>query len=277
VSVPGLIHRYRDPLLRYVVPTLRRSGLLVPTWRLYERVAGLTARGPSVDEHGLPIPPAYLRMLVIGLTSPQYFLTSGRAAAERIRELFLEAGLVLDECAAVLDFGCGCGRIARWWPENARTDWYGCDINPRLVAWCDENLPQLRASVNPLEPPMAYPDGRFDAIYALSVFTHWSEPLQHAWMRELRRMLRPGGRLLFTTHAEATTREVLRDEELASYERGEFVARFSEDAGSNLCSAHHPRAWVQQRLLAGADVLVHRPGGLEHQDVWIVSPRHASP
>jgi SAM-dependent methyltransferase len=164
------------------------------------------------------------------------------------------------------------------------------------VGWCAASLPRLRASVNPLEPPTSYRDGRFDAIYTISLFTHWPEPLQNAWMRELTRMLSPDGRLLFTTHGDVASRGVLLDDELARYERGEFVARFGEDAGSNLCDrrsrsrtippdglvarhvsgacAFHPASWVRGTLAAELQVLLHRPGGapgIGNQDIWIVT------
>jgi SAM-dependent methyltransferase len=265
----------REVVLRRVIPPLQRTGLLVPVWRGYERVLGITGAGDkAVDERGVPLPPGYLRMLVAGTASPDIFLAGGERAVESLRELFAEAGCDLDACDAVLDFGCGCGRVARWWPSDARTEWHGCDFNPRLIGWCAGFLPHLRASVNPLAPPTTYRDGRFDAIYAISVFTHWPEPLQHAWIRELRRMLAPGGRLLFTTHGEAAAREVLLPEEREPFERGEFVVRFGEDPGSNLCSAFHPPEWVRERLVGDAEVVVHRPGGapgLANQDVWVVA------
>ena len=268
------IRARREPLLRHVVPRLRRAGLLVPAFRLYERIFSIGVGEPTVDERGVATPPAYLRMLVAGRASLESFQASGRQAATSLRESFADAGLDLDRCDAVLDFGCGCGRVARWWPRDAQTEWHGCDVNPRLVAWCAEGLPHLRLSVNPLEPPTTYRDGRFDAIYAISVFTHWPEPLQGAWMRELTRMLRPGGRLLFTTHGEAAARGVLLDDELDRFQRGEFVERFGEDAGSNLCSVYHPEAWTRERLAAEVEVLLHRPGGapgIGNQDIWIVA------
>jgi SAM-dependent methyltransferase len=263
----------REMLLRHVVPRLQRWGVLVPAWRAYERAIGLSARDRAVDERGVAVPPGYLRMLVAGTTSREAFLDSGRQAAESIRSVVAEAGMDLDRCDAVLDFGCGCGRVARWWPSDVRTEWHGCDYNARLVAWCAEGLPYLRVSVNPLEPPTTYRDGRFDAIYAISVFTHWPEPLQQEWMAELTRILAPGGRLLFTTHGEAAARPVLLPEELERFERGEFVVRFAEDAGSNLCSAFHPPQWTRERLAEGCEVLAHRPGGapgLGNQDIWVV-------
>lgn len=264
---------HREPLLRRVVPALQRAHLLVPAWRLYERAIGAASDGHAVDERGIELPPGYLRMLVAGSSSAQAFLDTGRASAESVREVLAEAGTDLDRCDAVLDFGVGCGRVARWWPQDAHTEWHGCDFNRRLVAWCVTALPHLRVSANPLEPPTTYRDGRFDAVYALSVFTHWPEPLQHVWMRELRRILRPGGRLLFTTHGQEAARVVLFEDERARFDRGELVVRFGEDPGSNLCSTFHPPSWVRDRLVGDADVLIHRPAGTPgfgNQDVWVI-------
>jgi SAM-dependent methyltransferase len=268
--VHQFVRRQRGPVLRFVTPLLERARLLGPAWRLYERFVAAGASQSPADERGLAIPPPYLQMLVSGRISREAFLESGRASAARIREAFAEAGLDLDACSAVLDFGCGCGRIARWWPAEENTVWHGCDFNPRLAAWCAENLPHLHVAVNPLEPPTAYPTGSFDAVYAISTFTHWPEPLQHAWLAELLRLLRPGGRLLFTTSGEAR-RGVLTDEERARFDRGEFVARFGDEAGSNLCVAFHPPSWTHEWLLSGTDVLHHRPAGLKGQDLWVVS------
>ena len=264
----------REPVMRHLVPALERRGLLVPAFRLYERALALGGRDDEARDGGLPLPPPYLRTLVVGSTSAEGFLASGSATAAAIRERFTAAGTDLERCDAVLDFGCGCGRVARWWPQEARTEWHACDVNPRLAAWCLESLPHLRMSVNPLEPPTSYRDERFDAIYAISVFTHWPEPLQHAWMADLARVLRPGGRLLFTTHGETAARSVLLDHELERFTRGELVVRFGEDPGSNLCNAYHPTGWVRERLCAGVEVLSHAGGGtlpgFGTHDVWVV-------
>jgi hypothetical protein len=56
---------------------------------------------------------------------------------------------------------------------------YGCDYDPKLVEWCLRNLPFMEAAVNDLEQPLRYEAEQFDLVYALSVFTHKSEPLEH--------------------------------------------------------------------------------------------------
>jgi SAM-dependent methyltransferase len=263
------VRRQREPVVRYVVPVLERTRLLGPVWRLYERFVAVGVREPAVDEHGMAIPPAYLQILVTGTAGAEGFLRHGRRDAATLRELFREAGLELEQCSAVLDFGCGCGRILRHWPADGATVWHGCDLNPRLVEWCARNLRHAKVRVSSLEPPAPYAAQMFDAVYVISVFTHLPEP--RPWLRELGRLLRPGGRLLLTTHGEAAAHTVLLDDELERYERGELVTRFADEAGSNLCNAYQSPAATRAALVADVEVLVHRPAVFEGQDAWVVA------
>ncbi|MCP6725914.1 class I SAM-dependent methyltransferase, partial [Klebsiella pneumoniae] len=86
----------------------------------------------------------------------------------------------LDSIGSVLDFGCGCGRVTRWWAdfEGAVA---GSDVNAEAVAWCRENLGFASFEQNALAPPLDFDDASFDLVYALSVFTHLTEELQLAW------------------------------------------------------------------------------------------------
>ena len=58
------------------------------------------------------------------------------------------------------------------------------DINPKAVEWCRSHLDFAEVALNEIEPPLPYPAQMFDFVYALSVFTHLDEDLQHAWLRE---------------------------------------------------------------------------------------------
>ena len=88
-------------------------------------------------------------------------------------------------------------------------------------------------------PPLAYCAGQFDFIYSLSVFTHMPETMQYAWVNELRRVLKPGGYLLVTTHGERYL-ESLNAEQLVRFHAGEMVVQQPEKAGTNLCASFHP-------------------------------------
>jgi ubiquinone/menaquinone biosynthesis C-methylase UbiE len=52
-------------------------------------------------------------------------------------------------------------------------------------------------------PHLPFEDGYFDLIYAGSVFTHIAD-LADSWFLELKRILRPGGRLYITVHDKHT-------------------------------------------------------------------------
>src|SRR5207244_2931679 len=138
------------------------------------------------------------------------------------------------EIDSVLDFGCGCGRVTRYWNDFGG-EVSGSDVSAKAVAWCRANLTFARFEVNRLAPPLAFPDEQFDLVYALSVFTHLTEELQLAWRDELRRVLRPGGRLFVTTHGRSYAPR-LDAGERERFEQGELVVRWSDVPGTNLRS-----------------------------------------
>jgi SAM-dependent methyltransferase len=165
---------------------LERTGLIGPAFRAYERIVSLRPGRPTAVA-GPALPPRRLMVRVAGTADADWFLRSGRAAYDAI------AGHVpLAEIDSVLDFGCGCGRVTRYWSDFAGTV-SGGDMSTRAVDWCRENLPFARFEVNRLEPPLTFEDESFDLAYALSVFTHLTDELQLAWRDELRRVLRPDG------------------------------------------------------------------------------------
>jgi SAM-dependent methyltransferase len=259
----------RNRLLR----ALGRLGLLRLAYRAYETAGALRARGrPAAADDGLPVPPPAQIVPVAGTADPEWFLESGRLAAAGIRGALERAGTPLDELGSILDFGCGCGRVTRRWADLNGTAVHGSDANERAVAWCRRNLPFARFETNGLAPPLAFGDESFDLVYALSVLTHLPEELQLRWAGELRRVLRPGGLLLLSTHGESY-RERLHAAERTRFDAGRLVVRWAEGAGTNLCSAFHPRAYVEGTLAAGLDLLEFSPEGAAgnpHQDLYLL-------
>jgi len=228
---------------RLVLRLLDRLGLVGPAFRAYEHVVALRpTRRLSVD--GPPLPPRRLMVRVAGTGDADWFLRSGRAGFDAIA-----AHAPLTELEAVLDFGCGCGRVTRWWREFPGTV-AGSDVSGPAIAWCRANLPFARFETNALAPPLSFEDESFDLVYALSVFTHLTAELQLAWRDELRRLLRPGGRLLLTTHGNSYVPR-LTQEERARFESGELVVRWADVAGSNLCSAYHPESYLRGTFADG--------------------------
>ena len=161
----------------------------------------------------------------------------------------------------------------RHWRDLTSSAVFGSDYNSKLVDWCDKYLPDVRVTTNQLQPPLEYDNDQFGFIYSASVFTHLPEDLQYLWIKELSRILRPGGRLLFTTHGESLI-DRMQPEEAAQFAAGKMVVRFGEVPGSNLCSTYHPYSWIEQKLLTEFQVLKFVPGGepgLGQQDLYVVS------
>ena len=225
---------------------LERAGILAPTYRLYERARALRGRDHPAESDGLPLPPARLRLVVGGTTDANWFLESGRTTAETIRAAADRHGADLDDIERLLDFGCGCGRVTRHWHGLAAAV-HGSDYNAALVGWCRRNLSFATFTANSVGPPLALAAESSDVVYAVSVLTHLPEDLQHAWLAELRRVLRPGGLLILTTHGDRYL-DHLDDDERARYERGDLVVRWESVAGTNLCTAFHPERYVREKL-----------------------------
>jgi SAM-dependent methyltransferase len=247
---------------RTVLDWLDRVRLARPTVRLYEMALAVRSRttGPRTDE-GLPLPPALLR----ARSGPQhadaaFFLRSGRRHAELIRELLAENGTDLETLDALLDFGCGCGRVLRHWSALDGMRRCGCDVHDTAVAWCSENLPFAEVSLTGTSPPLPYADDSFDLAYALSVFTHLTEEAQHAWVSELTRTLRPGGYLVISTLGEHyLSLGRLTEPEEQAFREGTLVVLYGGSSGSSLCSAYHPPEYVRTTLSGDLDVVGFRP------------------
>jgi SAM-dependent methyltransferase len=240
---------------------LDRVSLLAPTYRVYEWARSKRgAADGEVDADGLPVPPPRLRVEVAGTPGLEWFLESGRQQAAIIGAAAERNGAPLEAVGALLDFGCGCGRVLRHWSGLAGPEIYGSDYNQRLASWCSANLPFVTASVNELAPPLRYADAQFGLVYAISVFTHLPHDLERAWIDELSRIVAPGGLLLVTTHGDSYADRLDADER-ATYDAGEAVVRWPSVAGSNLCTTFHPDSYIRERLAPDLDLLEHTPDG----------------
>ena len=141
----------------------------------------------------------------------------------------------------VLDFGCGAGRTLRHFLSEAeRAEFWGCDIDAASIDWLQAHLsPPLHALRNEAGPPLGLEHGKFDLIWALSVFTHLTDN-SLPWLVELHSLLAPGGLLIasymgrwnggyFTHEAwdeDAIGRNVLRRDQ--SWELGGPVVLMSD-------------------------------------------------
>jgi SAM-dependent methyltransferase len=225
--------------------------------RAVERFRSMGGGGRRRSEPGgLALPSSRLRVLVVGTADVDWFLDTGKAQSDYLRDLLAGIGRPMDGMDAILDFGCGCGRIARWFADLSGPQINACDYNGELVTWCAENLSFVRARKTELYPPLRYPEGSFDFLYAFSVFTHLTVELAGRWLAELRRVVRPGGLMWFTIHGDSY-RERLLPEQKQRFDAGEIVVWLPEIVGTNLCASYWPKSAVEKMLGPDYEVLVH--------------------
>ncbi|NCC34365.1 MAG: class I SAM-dependent methyltransferase [Chloroflexia bacterium] len=223
---------------------------------------------------GNPLPPTTMMFLVQGNHEANYFVEGGRKAFDTVWET-LEKSHVNHPFHTILDFGCGCGRVLRHWKSRAaQFQLYGVDYNPELVMWCRRVTPFARIDQNRLEPPLHYPDDMFDLIYAFSTFTHWDVALQMAWMREFRRILRPGGYIFFTTHGDYYLPALPPDAQTA-FLNGQPLGGPSPDpneVGTNRYASFSPFQYVRDELLQDFELVEsyrRASRGTPWQDVYL--------
>ena len=162
-----------------------------------------------VDAHGIAIPPAELRFRVHGDLSQKAFLNVGRQVARNIRNSTERVGGDWSTFKDILDFGCGSARVIRYFlAEDAGKNFTGTDINRELVDWCKANINGVNWKLTAAIPPTELEDNSFDFIYGISVFTHLDRELQSLWLKELDRIIRPGGVILLTVHGAAYARHI---------------------------------------------------------------------
>jgi SAM-dependent methyltransferase len=136
------------------------------------------------------------------------FTLDSRTLAEmydRISDLQFEGGkrlaerLGITEGARVLDVGCGTGRLAHWIADRVGTTGAVAGIDPleERIRIGRSRGSAVRFEVGQAEDLRAFEDASFDAVCMSSVF-HWVTDKAKA-LAEVRRVLRPGGRLGLTT------------------------------------------------------------------------------
>lgn len=112
----------------------------------------------------------------------RYYLTQVMAAPDRPRR--------------VLDLGCGSGdSVDLFRRHDASIDWVGVDIEDSQEARARRRTDAHFVTYDGVRVP--FPDGTFDLVYSSQVLEHVPDPQLH--LREIARLLRPGGILIGST------------------------------------------------------------------------------
>lgn len=160
----------------------------------------------------LVLPPGKYRMGGVHFKNDREFVRTAVRDVERLEQY---CGLTQD--SALLDWGCGAGRLAvgvRAHLERVR-DYHGVDVQPELIAWAQANLAAAgfrftcvdvgNERYNPdgsQERTIAAEPSSVDVFYAYSVFSHMNDVDTPAYLALIGQALAPTGKALVTCFVE---------------------------------------------------------------------------
>jgi ubiquinone/menaquinone biosynthesis C-methylase UbiE len=132
-----------------------------------------------------------------------WLLTLGRE--RNFRKRLLEPAR-LQPGESVLDVGCGTGTLAIAAKRRVGSTGsvYGIDASPAMIARATKKAKRARAEVTfelGLAESLVFPDGRFDVVLSTVMLHHLPRKAREQGVSEMRRVLKPGGRLLVVDFA----------------------------------------------------------------------------
>jgi SAM-dependent methyltransferase len=192
------------------------------------------------------------------------------------KELLFKYGNGVRHDSRILDFGCGWGRIIRFFRKDFDPQLtFGVDVQQRLLDVARRDVPDCNFIKIANHPPIEFAAAEFDLIYAYSVFSHIPERMALQWVREFSRILRPGGIICLTTrprshimgvhnsqhHDAGMLAEIIANPEnaLKRYDLGEFV-HYPAAGGAQLCESEWgesmiPPGYARDKLADGLEFI----------------------
>jgi ubiquinone/menaquinone biosynthesis C-methylase UbiE len=247
---------------------LSKTPLRLFPHRLNEKklASEIEAMGISAPD-GFAVPPALLIVEVAGRMTVADFLSEGLVAADGFCELAEKYGAPWGPNSHILDWGCGCGRVARHLLVRNQVQITGIDVNPRQIEWAKNNLLGTFRTCNLLPPLSGIADQSFDGAFGFSVLTHLKGPTQRLWLFELSRVLKDGAITILTFHDEnhefldvsgASRPALYRDgitwnynfaegsNALATFQTSQWLGNVATEAGFRVMEVKAPNASFRQ-------------------------------
>jgi SAM-dependent methyltransferase len=126
----------------------------------------------------------------------RFYFDGGNADAKKIIELMKLFGMHEEKCR-ILEFASGYGRITRHLTKCC--DVTVSDIHPAAVEMIKSRL-KTPAYVSSHAPDELSIPGKYDFVFAISLFSHLPDATFGPWIAALLSLTKPGGYLMFTTH-----------------------------------------------------------------------------
>lgn len=226
-----------------------------------------------------PPPPKHLQIRVVGGYVPG-FIRSGSTTYKTLNDVLKSIGKDFSDFHNILDFGCGCGRIIRAFKLHLPSHkLFGTDIDPEAIEWLKANYSSIAEfALNPHMPPMPYESNTFDFVYAISIFTHLPEEIQFAWLEDLRRVTKPGGYLILTTHGKKHYEKLAPEKVKVVHDKGFYYDHSPDITTDGLPDfykvSYHSHDYIRKEWKRYFEVLKMIDRGLEdHQDIILLQKR----
>jgi SAM-dependent methyltransferase len=242
---------------------LRANG---ETLFIYETPADVTRLVQLTGKvASLPVPPPDVVATTQGGGNVESYRDSIIAGVTTSESLLRASGIEMKDVRDVLDIGCGTGRLlVSWYCDDPTRRLAGVDINPELIAWSRQSLPDVADwRTSALWPPLDFPDASFDLILMISVLTHLPLDCQRAWITELRRLLRPGGAAMITLHGDLYAPLLLDASNQQQYRETGYVQVAGAAEGANAYATFHTPQFARE-LFGAFDHITHFERGMEN-------------
>ena len=197
------------------------------------------------------------------------FADSGRETAERIRRLI---GANWQPGWRALEIGCGIGRVMRALAPYV-AEIHGVDVSADMIRQSHEwlaGVAHARTHENSGVDLALFDAAYFDFVYAYVAFQHMPRPVFAAYLRDARRVLRPGGLIAFQIYlagpgfVDPEFDDTLTVRLYAREELGRALAASGFTSLDEVCEHQTPQDLESWLVLAAAD----REPSASHPDDW---------
>jgi 2-polyprenyl-3-methyl-5-hydroxy-6-metoxy-1,4-benzoquinol methylase len=228
----------------------------------------------------LPMPDAARRTRVHGGDSESSFLIEGFTTYKKLQQVLkTKFNKDYDDFSNILDWGCGCGRMTRYFKALKKAGVTGVDIDADNIHWNQQNLDFGSYTAIPPHPPTGLPESTYDLLIGISIFTHLGEKDQFEWLAELARIAADGAILLMTVHGDTTVCRSNLPYNLFNTLRAQGFL----DVGPNpnlagvleeedyYRNTYHTRSYIEKNWLTYFEIIDILPGLIgNHQDLVIL-------